>query len=348
MTVAELNARPLWANLYHRFPYVVKWKRHADPDFCEEKHDMVETDDVVEIKVDTSSNIIWVTTCKFAKDFKSKVQEVRHPLTMRDVIKTLCCPIYSGLTASEFVRKSFFASEYEFRYPEAYMKATVNPPKPIADSLVIFTIQIDDTWVIVYEDINGDNGTLPSTWVGCRTLRDFLCSNGWKELVTLLPNIAIEFWDGSIDKNGIRGLSTLDSSVHFIEISTARNACVIRTHSLKDHPISQYECADSLRLYLSKLGVFNGHGSASQNWLYYICPESKFGNPENWSLVGNQIPVDIMLRKVRYVVTMDINWITVYDDSEDANTEYEKIYEQYLSDNIIDGDTYIIHPNQKE
>ena len=55
-----------------------------------------------------------------------------------------------------------------------------------------------------------------------------------------------------------------------------------------------------------------------------------------------------MLRKVRYVVTMDINWITVYDDSEDANTEYEKIYEQYLSDNIIDGDTYIIHPNQKE
>lgn len=347
MTVAELKTRSLWANLYHRFPYTVKWKRHADPDFCEEKSEMVETDDVVEIKVDTSSNIIWITTCKFSKDFKFKAQEVRHPLTMREVIKAACSPIYSGLTAAEFVKRSFFASESELRHPELYMKATVNPPKAIADSLVIFTVQIDDTWVIVYEDINSDKTVLPPMWTECRKLRDFLCSDGWKELVTSLPDIAVQFWDGTIDENGGQGLSTLDSSVYFIEISTMRNACTIRTHALKNHPISQYEYADSLRLYLSKLGTFNGSGAASQNWLYYICPESKFGNPENWSLVDNQIPVDIMLRKVRYVITEDINWITVYDDSEDANLDYEKIYSQYLSDNIVDGNTYIIHPNPK-
>lgn len=345
MTVTELKSRPLWKNLYYRFPYIVKWKRHADPGFCEEKPDMVETDTVIEIRVDTSSNIIWITTCEFSQDFKTQVQNI-GPRTIKEIIKASCNPIYSGLTAPEFVKRSFFASESGLRNPETYMKATVNPPKAIADSLVIFTVQVDDNWVIVYEDIDISKDILPPTFIENRKLRDFLCLESWKGLIQSLPNIEIQFWNGRTDKKDKIGIVSLDSIVHIVRISLIDHLCTIRTSEFAD-VIGSYELSDSLRLWLSKLGTFNGSGAGDPQWTYYICPESKFGNFDNWMSVTNRIPTEIMLRKVRFVITLDNKWVTIYDDTEDADLEYEKIYGHYLTHNIVDGDTYIIHPNQK-
>lgn len=337
MKLQELKSRRLWSQLLYMYPSQVVYEHCPNDDVLKPQNREVLDADLVGIHVNTVDHTIKVSTWDCPKDWKPKVDKMTVEQCIFNAQRQEC----TGLTPEMFKSRVFHVAESDLSHKERWIKAYKPLPPVVAKSLVIYSVTIDDLWIIVYEDIHNDQLTqeyrCEPTCCDFPKLGALLQSSAWRDLINTMINPSIIIKQSNVD---IDNANPENLYVSIVNICPSDNGCVIYTHEINP---AHYEPANSLRLYLSHLGVFNGSGAGDSHWKYYICAESDFADKTKWVYVSNTIPVEIMNRRVRFVITCDDQWVTVYDDTTDADPISEEIYSHCLELNYIDGDTYVIN-----
>ena len=337
MKLQELKSRRLWSQLLYMYPSQVVYEHRPNDDILNPQNREVLDADVVDLTVDTAEHKIKLVTWNCPDDFKPNTSSI----TVAKCIENAQRQELTGITPEMFKSRVFHVAESDLSHKERWVKAYRPLPSAVAKSLVIFSVTIDDLWVIIYEDIHSDQLTqeyhCEPSCCDFPKLSELLQSSTWNSLISTMTNPSIVIKKSNLE---IDEAHAGESYVSIVEVHPSENRCVIYTHEINP---AHYEPANSLRLYLSHLGVFNGSGAGDSHWKYYICAESDFADKIKWVYVSNTIPVEIMNRRVRFVVTCDDQWVTVYDDTTDADPISEEIYNHCLESNYIDGDKYVIN-----